>query len=73
GATRPEKVKEVYVILGEKIPIYSPGVEVQGGSIEAVLKAGARYLIVGRAITMSSDPVKTIKRMLEVASTSVTR
>lgn len=73
GATRPEKVKEVYVIVGERAPIYSPGVEAQGGSIEMAVKAGARYLIVGRAITTSDDPVKAVKRILDVANASLTR
>jgi len=67
GATYPEKVREVYEILGEKVPIYSPGVGVQGGDIEATIKAGARYLIVGRTITLSENPAETAKCMREAA------
>lgn len=45
GATYPEKIKEIYGILGEKIPIYSPGIGAQGGAIQAAVKAGE----IGRA------------------------
>ena len=56
GATYPEKIREIHEVLGEKVPIYSPGVGVQGGAAETALKAGARYLIVGRDITLAQNP-----------------
>jgi orotidine-5'-phosphate decarboxylase len=56
GATAPDKIREIHVVLGEEVPIYSPGVGAQGGGAEAALKAGARYLIVGREIVHSEDP-----------------
>jgi len=56
GATVPEKISEVKQILGEKVAIYAPGVGAQGGAAETAIKAGARYLIVGREITNSDDP-----------------
>jgi len=56
GATVPEKISEVKRILGEKVAIYAPGVGAQGGAAETAIKAGARYLIVGREITNSDDP-----------------
>jgi len=67
GATYPEKIREVYEILREKIPIYSPGVGVQGGDVEATIKAGARYLIVGRTVTLSENPAEAAKRIKDVA------
>jgi orotidine-5'-phosphate decarboxylase len=67
GATCPEKIKEVYAVLSGKIPIYSPGVGVQGGEIESAIKAGATYLIVGRAITLSENPVETAERIRSMA------
>lgn len=67
GATYPEKIREVKRKLGDKVPIYSPGVGVQGGKIESALRSGARYLIVGRAITLSEDPAKMAKRIRDVA------
>jgi orotidine-5'-phosphate decarboxylase len=67
GATFPEKIKEVHAILGEKTPIYSPGIGAQGGEITSALKAGARYLIVGRAITLSKDPAESAKEIRNLA------
>jgi len=59
GATYPEKISAIYKTLGTKVPIYSPGVGVQGGDVEAAIKAGATYLIIGRTIFQSADPQKT--------------
>jgi orotidine-5'-phosphate decarboxylase len=56
GATAPEKIREIRCVLGEEMPIYSPGVGAQGGAAEVALKAGARYLIVGREIVNAEDP-----------------
>jgi orotidine-5'-phosphate decarboxylase len=67
GATYPEKIREVYEILGEKIPIYSPGIGAQGGEIRSALKAGARYLLVGRAITLSEDPAESAREIRNLA------
>jgi len=71
GATYPEKIREVYKILRENVPIYSPGVGVQGGRVEAAIKAGARYLIVGRTITLSENPAETAKRIRDAAKRSL--
>jgi len=67
GATYPEKIKEVYKILGEKTPIYSPGIGVQGGEIKSALEAGAHYLIVGRVIVSSENPAESAKKISELA------
>jgi len=68
GATYPERITEAHEILREKIPIYSPGIGTQGGKIQSALKAGAHYLIVGRAITLSENPVGTAKEIRDVAN-----
>jgi len=68
GATYPEKIKEIHAILGEKIPIYSPGIGAQGGEIKTALAAGAHYLIVGRAIAQAPNPAETAKAIKELAS-----
>lgn len=65
GATYPEKIKEVKQILGEKVPIYSPGVGAQGGGPETAIKSGANYIIVGREITMAGDPAQAARKLCE--------
>lgn len=64
GATVPQKIAEVKQILNEKVAIYSPGVGAQGGTAASAMRAGANYLIVGREITMSSDPAEAAQRIL---------
>lgn len=56
GATYPEKISRIHEIVKDEISIYSPGVGVQGGDIEVAIKAGARYLIIGRSIYSAGDP-----------------
>jgi orotidine-5'-phosphate decarboxylase len=63
GATYPEKIREIHGILGENVPIYSPGIGAQGGAAETALKAGARYLIVGRHITLAQNPSETAEKL----------
>lgn len=50
GATYPDKVKDVYKVLKDEVPIYSPGVVFQGGRLEEAVKSGATYIIIGRAL-----------------------
>jgi orotidine-5'-phosphate decarboxylase len=63
GATYPEKIREIHEILKERVPIYSPGIGAQGGVAEVTLKAGARYLIVGREITLAQDPAEAANKL----------
>jgi orotidine-5'-phosphate decarboxylase len=67
GATYPEIIKEVHEILAEKVPIYSPGIGAQGATVEPAMKAGSRYLIVGREIMLSSNPDEAAKRIRDAA------
>ncbi len=67
GATYPEKISEIYGVLRDRVPIYSPGIGAQGGDICSAMKAGARYLIVGRAISQSESPAESARRISEQA------
>jgi orotidine-5'-phosphate decarboxylase len=64
GATVPEKINEIHKILGDNIPIYSPGIGVQGGKGISALNAGASYLIVGRSITLAKNPNEIVKKLI---------
>lgn len=68
GATYPEKIREAHDILTDSVPIYSPGVGAQGGRIEAAVKSGARYLIVGRSITSAAQPGEAAKALRDEAN-----
>jgi orotidine-5'-phosphate decarboxylase len=67
GATYPEKIREVHDIFGERVPIYSPGIGAQGGEILDAVKAGSRYLIVGRSITQAVDPAESAEKTQRLA------
>jgi orotidine-5'-phosphate decarboxylase len=63
GALYPEKIREVSKLLGEVVPVYSPGIGAQGGNIQTTVTAGARYVIVGRAITLAENPEESVKKI----------
>jgi len=54
-ATRPERVKHLRELIGDKL-ILAPGVGAQGGTPADPIAAGADYIIVGRAIYDSPNP-----------------
>src|SRR5215831_10814377 len=62
GANRLEILREIS-LKKSGIPIYSPGLGKQGGSIKHAAKSGTDYFIIGRSIIGSKDPVKTAKRL----------
>lgn len=69
-ATRPERIAVIRQVIGDKL-ILSPGVGVQGGSASSAIKAGADYVIVGRAIYGSDDPIGVAKSIVDEIKTVV--
>ncbi|HIH40374.1 MAG TPA: orotidine-5'-phosphate decarboxylase [Halobacteria archaeon] len=66
-ANNPERLKMIREYIKD-LTMICPGVGVQGGSIREALSAGADYLIVGRSIYTSENPIdvaKNIKREIE--------
>ncbi|UCD96484.1 MAG: orotidine 5'-phosphate decarboxylase [Candidatus Bathyarchaeota archaeon] len=63
GATYPERIGEIHSVLEQKVPIYAPGVGAQGGTISLCMNKGVRYLIVGRTITLASDPGRVAEKI----------
>ncbi len=63
-ATRPERIADLHKIIGD-LEIISPGVGAQGGKASDALKAGADYIIVGRAIYDAPDPASAAKGLAE--------
>ena len=63
GATFPKIIKYCKQSTGKDLAIYSPGVGTQGGKIKEVLSAGSDFLIVGRTILNSKNPIETAKKL----------
>ena len=68
GATYPKIISHCKKISGKKLDIYSPGIGTQGGSGKKAITSGSDFLIVGRTILGSKNPVRTAKQ-LQSAST----
>ena len=62
-ATRPERIRLIRSIIGDRV-IISPGVGAQGGSASAALAAGADYLIIGRSVIEAEDPISSAEKIL---------
>jgi orotidine-5'-phosphate decarboxylase len=62
GANRVDVLRKLSLMKG-RIPIYSPGIGVQGGDFKRAAANGVDYFIIGRSIIRSKDPINTIKRL----------
>ena len=65
GAKYPDIIKFCKKKAGKKMQIYSPGVGTQGGNPSEAKKLGSDFLIVGRTILNSKNPVQTAKKLAE--------
>ena len=63
GATYPSIIKYCKTKTKKNLPIYSPGVGVQGGKVSKVISAGSDFLIVGRTILNSKNPAETARNL----------
>jgi orotidine-5'-phosphate decarboxylase len=69
-ATRPERIADLKKIIGN-LEIITPGVGAQGGKASDAIKAGADYIIVGRAIYESPDPKNAAKALADEVKQSI--
>ena len=67
GATFPKIIQYCSKKAGKNLSIYSPGVGTQGGSANEVISSGTNYLIVGRTILNSKNPI-TVSKELQLQS-----
>ncbi len=59
-ATFPRFIREAREFLGRNKLILSPGVGAQGAKYGEAIKNGADFEIIGRAITLSDNPLSTV-------------
>jgi orotidine-5'-phosphate decarboxylase len=63
GATFPKIIKYCSKKAGKNLYIFSPGVGTQGGNADEVIFSGTDYLIVGRTILNSKNPISIAKKL----------
>lgn len=63
GATFPKIIQYCSEQSGKNLSIFSPGVGIQGGNANEVILSGTNYLIVGRTILNSKNPVQVAKEL----------
>jgi orotidine-5'-phosphate decarboxylase len=64
GATYPKIISYCKKSSRGKFPLFSPGIGTQGGSASKAKKLGSDYLIVGRTILNSKNPLQTTKNLV---------
>jgi len=63
SAKATEKIVETRSIVGKGCLIFTPGVGTQGGDASSSFAAGADFLLVGRSVTESADPLKSVREL----------
>ncbi|MGI6078851.1 MAG: orotidine 5'-phosphate decarboxylase / HUMPS family protein, partial [Fastidiosipilaceae bacterium] len=66
-----DRIAAIRKIAGNDKEILSPGVGAQGGSASAAIRAGADYVIVGRAIYASDDPAAAAGKFADEARSAL--
>ena len=64
GATYPKIISYCKKSVRGKLSLFSPGIGTQGGNASKAKKLGSDYLIVGRTILNSKNPVETTKNLV---------
>ena len=64
GATHLKILKDISSV--SSIPIYSPGIGIQGGNPKLAIDNGSNFLIIGRSILHSKNKRKTISKLLDL-------
>ena len=63
GATYPNIIKNCKKKIKNSLDIYSPGVGTQGGNTREVINSGSDFLIIGRTILNSKNPLDAVKKI----------
>ena len=66
GATVPEVIKQYSERLKDKVIIFSPGIDPQGGDATQTLANGSDFLIIGRSIQEAKEPEKEAARFAKL-------
>ncbi len=66
GATVPEVIKQYSERLKDKVIIFSPGIDPQGGDVTQALANGSDFLIIGRSIQEAKEPEKEAARFAKL-------
>ena len=61
SAKSADKITETRQIVGKECLIFSPGVGAQGGDKSSGIAAGTDFILVGRSITESPDPLRAVR------------
>ncbi len=63
SAKSADKISETRKIVGKGCLIFSPGIGAQGGDASTSSSSGSDFLIVGRSITESPDPMRALSEI----------
>jgi orotidine-5'-phosphate decarboxylase len=67
GATFPQIIQYCKNKVKERLDIYSPGIGTQGGEIHKVVSSGSDFLIVGRTILSSKNPLDAARNLSQLS------